>query len=336
LVLAHSYAYPGSSVADPAVLYLVRIPLIQLLFDLGYKQTPKAHLRESRSLTLSTRWIPESPRWLISKDRADEALTMLGKYHANGNIDDAVVQFEYLEIKETIRLEFLYKKTSRYWDFLKTKGNRWRFSILISLGLISQWSGNALLSYYSNIIYESVGIESANTKLGLDGGNKALSLIVCITSALLVERVGRRPLFLISTTGMLLFFTAMTIVGARYTANPSDALGIVFILFIWLHGVAYAIAWSGLLVAYTVEVLPFKLRAKGLTIMNVSVQAALTMNNYVNPLAIGEGEPWENSGWKLYSIYTVWIFFELVWVYFVYPETRYVETYCLRHTVLLY
>ncbi|ETN40064.1 uncharacterized protein HMPREF1541_04339 [Cyphellophora europaea CBS 101466] len=267
-------------------------------------------------------WIPESPRWLISKDRTDEALNMLGKYHANGNINDPTVQFEYAEIKETLRLEFLYRKSSRYIDFIKTKGNRYRLAIIISLGLISQWSGNGLLSYYSNLIFESVGITSANTKLGLDGGNKALSLIVSITCAMLIDRVGRRPLFLAATTGMLLFFTALTIVGARYTANPSDGLGIVFIVFIWLHGVAYALAWSGLLVAYTVEILPFKLRAKGLTIMNVAVQVALVINNYVNPLAIGTGEPWEKTGWKLYCIYTVWIAIELIWVFFMYPETK--------------
>lgn len=121
---------------------------------------------------------------------------MLGKYHANGNCDDAVVQFEYHEMKETIRLELQAKKTSSYLDFLKTKGNRSRLLLIVSAGLFSQWSGNALFSYYANKIYDSVGIVEADTKLGLDGGNKIMSLIVSITCALLCDRVGRRPLFL--------------------------------------------------------------------------------------------------------------------------------------------
>jgi len=72
---------------------------------------------------------------------------MLGKYHADGNTNDPIVQFEYAEIKETIRLEFLAKKTSSYLDFFKTKGNRYRLFLIISAGLFSQWSGNALFSY---------------------------------------------------------------------------------------------------------------------------------------------------------------------------------------------
>lgn len=82
---------------------------------------------------------------------------------------------------------------------------------------------------------------------------------------------------------MLLFFMAATIAGSQYSKTGDQGTGIAVITFFWLHGVAYALAWSGLLVAYTVEVLPFKLRAKGLVIMNVSVQVALVINNYVNP-----------------------------------------------------
>ena len=269
-------------------------------------------------------FVPESPRWLISKDRNDEALAMLGKYHADGNTNDPTVQFEYNEIRETLRLEFLYRKSSRYIDFLKTKGNRWRFSIIVSLGFFSQWSGNGILSYYSNTVYNSVGITSTTSKLGLDAGNKVMSLIISITCAMLIDRTGRRPLFLLATAGMFLFFLALTITGSQYSKNPTNSVGILAVVWIWLHGVAYMLAWSGLLVAFTVEVLPYKLRAKGLTVMNVCVQAALVMNQYVNPLAIDKGSPWEKTGWKLYCIYTVWIFFELVFVFFAYPETRYV------------
>lgn len=47
--------------------------------------------------------------------------------------------------------------------------------------------------------------------------------------------------------------------------------------FIWIFDIFYSIAWSGLLVAYSLEILPFRLRAKGLMIMNITVQAILAI-----------------------------------------------------------
>lgn len=112
-------------------------------------------------------FIPESPRWLISKERYSEALEILGKYHANGDINNPTVQFEYQEIKETLRLEFLYTKTSSYLDFFKTRGNRYRLLLIISLGLFSQWSGNSLVSYYAVDVYKSIGITDDDTQIGV-------------------------------------------------------------------------------------------------------------------------------------------------------------------------
>ena len=109
--------------------------------------------------------VPESPRWLISKERHDEALTTLAKYHANGNTHNATVQFEFREIKETLRLEFEYKKSSSYLDFFRTRGNRYRLALLVSLGVISQYSGNALFSNYMNLIYNSMGITQQGQKI---------------------------------------------------------------------------------------------------------------------------------------------------------------------------
>jgi sugar porter (SP) family MFS transporter len=246
-------------------------------------------------------WIPESPRWLISKERNEEALAMLGKYHANGDINDPTVQFEYAEIKETLRLEFMYRKTSTYLDFFKTKGNRYRLMLLASLGLFSQWSGNGLVSYYATDVYKTIGITDADTQLGLNGGLTILSLIVSVSCALLIDRVGRRPLFITATASMCATFIIWTICSSQQQAHKSQAAGRAVIAMIWIFSVAYALAWSGLLVAYTVEILPFKIRAKGLMIMNLFIQVALTINQYVNPY----GFQYLIPAWKFYTIYAV-------------------------------
>ncbi|KAK3047362.1 hypothetical protein LTR09_011234 [Extremus antarcticus] len=56
--------------------------------------------------------------------------------------------------------------------------------------------------------------------------------------------------------------------------------------------------------------------------MNLAVQVALTINNYVNPIPITEGGAWYGQNWKLFAVYSGWVFLELIWVYFMYVETR--------------
>jgi sugar porter (SP) family MFS transporter len=284
-------------------------------------------------------WVPESPRWLISKERYEEAESMLAFYHAEGDRNNATVQFSYQEMRETIRMEQDAKTNSSYMDFLKTKGNRWRLAILISLGIISQYSGNALFSNYINLVYTGAGIKDQNQKLGLSAGERFLYLGVALYSATLIDKVGRRPLFLAATTGMVVSFICWTITCAIYenSGELNKGAGYAQIPFVWIYGVCYAFAWSGLLVAYALEILPYALRAKGLMIMNITVQAILAIGGQTNPVA------WKRlpKHWNLALFYTVslstdtqiiraqtltdsqcWITVELVWVYFVYPETK--------------
>lgn len=247
-------------------------------------------------------WVPESPRFLIAKDKHEAALAILAKYHGNGNANHPTVQFEYREIKETLRLEMEHKKTSSYADFFKTKGNRYRLAVLLSLGIFSQWSGNAIISNYVSKLYDTAGVTDSNQKLGLSGGQTILSLIVSVTMAMLVDKVGRRPMFLAATGGMFGTFVFWTLTSGLYDEQNAPGANYAMIVFIWLFGIMYSLAWSGLLVGYAIEILPYKLRAKGLMILNVSIQAALTLNVYANPLAF---DYFEGHTWKFYLIYTV-------------------------------
>lgn len=87
----------------------------------------------------------ESPRWLVSKDRADEARANLAKTHCGGDINHPLVSFEMVEIEETLKAEKEANETTSWADLWATPGNRHRLWICVSLGIFAQWSGeNAL------------------------------------------------------------------------------------------------------------------------------------------------------------------------------------------------
>jgi len=49
-------------------------------------------------------FFPESPRWLAGQERWEECLGVLAAIHAKGNRDDPIVQAEYLEVQEAVRV----------------------------------------------------------------------------------------------------------------------------------------------------------------------------------------------------------------------------------------
>lgn len=136
----------------------------------------------------------------------------------------------------------------------------------------------------------------------LSAGLTSLALVISVTMAMLVDKFGRRPTFLASTGGMFVTFVFWTLTAALYEEKGAPGASSAMIFFIWLFQVMYSMAWSGLLVGYSIEILPYKLRAKGIFIMQLSVTAALALNNYANPVAF---DAFKGSNWKLYLIYTV-------------------------------
>jgi hypothetical protein len=112
--------------------------------------------------------LPESPRYLISKDRDDEAFAILVKYHAEGDRDSVFVRAEMAQIKTTIKTELEYAKQS-WFDMLKTSGMRKRVYIASMIGLFAQWSGNTLLSYYLSDILDMMGWTTIHAKTRING-----------------------------------------------------------------------------------------------------------------------------------------------------------------------
>lgn len=81
---------------------------------------------------------------LCFRGREQEALETLAYYHADGHVNDPLIQFEYNEICTAIEHEKIQKQTG-WVQLFRTPGNRRRLRIIIAIAFFSQWSGNGLV-----------------------------------------------------------------------------------------------------------------------------------------------------------------------------------------------
>ncbi|KAH9850352.1 general substrate transporter [Lenzites betulinus] len=263
-------------------------------------------------------WIvPESPRFLVSKGLESRAAASLARFHSVTNDErDPLIMFEMAQIRHALKMEKEIASSTSFKTLFATPGNRRRMWIIISLAVFSQWSGNGLVSYYINLVLDGVGITDAGTKAAINGGLQIWNLIAATTGAMLVERLGRRTLFIISNVGMLIDFCAWTLTTALFNTTGNTIAARATIPFIFIFYFFYDIAYTPMIVAYTLEILPFNIRAKGFAVMNFVLSLTLAFNQFVNPWAL------DALGWKYYLVYCSWLIIELVFVVVFIIETK--------------
>jgi MFS family permease len=132
-------------------------------------------------------------------------------------------------------------------------------------------------------------------QLLINGILQIWNLAWALLASSMVERFGRRLLFLTSVILMTVFFTLQTICTARFQIDGNEAAAHSVIAFIFLYYAAYDLAFTPLIVTYTLEILPYNIRAKGFTIFNFTISLALIFNQYVNPIALGALHPYPPS-----------------------------------------
>ncbi|KAF3902761.1 hypothetical protein AA313_de0203752 [Arthrobotrys entomopaga] len=203
-------------------------------------------------------WMPESPRYLIQKDRIEEAQAFFIKYHAEGDTNSELVKAEIVQVQTAIQLELEHEKLG-WRELFRTAGNRKRSLITGFLGLFTQWSGNTLISYYLVQILNQAGITNKGTQARINLGQTCWQLV----------------------NGTII---ALTI--------PSSFLQ-----------------------SFLVELWPFHIRSNGIAFFQVFGRLAGFFNQFVNPIALSA------ISWKYYITYCVWLGFEIVFIYFLFPET---------------
>lgn len=189
-------------------------------------------------------------------------------------------------------------------------------TIILALAFFSQWSGNGLVSFYLKKVFEAIGITHPPTQLRINGLLQLWNLLWALGASFLVDRAGRRPLFLASATGMLVCFALQTACAAAFAATQSTSAAYLDVLFIFLFYASYDLAFSPLVVSYTLEILPYRLRARGFAAFHVVLSLSVVVNQYVNAVAL------EWFGWRYYLVYVGLLAFEVGFLYFRVVETK--------------
>jgi MFS family permease len=114
------------------------------------------------------------------------------------------------QIQSTIKIELEHAKMS-WLDLLKTAGMRRRILIAAFLGLFTQMSGNTLISYNQSKLFDTMGYTKSWLKTRLSLAYNVWGLITSTIAAILVGRLPRRLMFMISSGTMLMIFIGFAV-----------------------------------------------------------------------------------------------------------------------------
>ncbi|KAL0941966.1 Quinate permease 6 [Colletotrichum truncatum] len=261
-------------------------------------------------------FIPESPRWLISRRKDVEGAR---KALARVRSETDKVEEEIRAIREAI--EYEKEAQSEGWKaylaLFKDPSIRKRLYITFFINVGQQLSGQGTLNSYSSTIYAKV-FKDSNTINLINALNATFGILFTLNAVWTVDRYGRKFLFLVGACGMAMCTMLIPVVGLTTpgTQEKSQPVGIAITFLAFLFAFFYKPTWGATTWTYTSEVFPLNVRGPAVG-MSVQMQGvANTIFQQFFPIF------YQNEGLKTFFFFMTTNVCLACVVYFILPETK--------------
>ena len=197
-------------------------------------------------------FIPESPRWLLDKKRAEQARAILAKVAG-----DTFAIDESAAIRESLAGE------ESSWRELFSARLRMPLILGISLAILQQVTGINVFMYFGTTIFNNMssktGVDAGMLAQAVIGGSCVLFTLIAIAT---VDQWGRKPLMFLGTAGMMLSLIAMGIMAQTMT-DPTAA-STAMLGFIILYIACFGLSVGPVVWVILAEIFPTAVRGRAL------------------------------------------------------------------------
>ena len=214
--------------------------------------------------------IPESPRYLVATYRIPEARKVLSMLLGEKNLEITITR-----IQETLKAE----KPPSWRDLRKPTGGLYGIVwVGVGLSVFQQFVGINVIFYYSNVLWEAVGFKESSS-FTITVITSIVNILTTLIAIALIDKVGRKPLLLIGSTGMAITLATMAIIfqsAQLIDGKPhlGDVAGPIALVAANLFVVAFGMSWGPVVWVLLGEMFPNRIRAAALGLAAAAQWAA--------------------------------------------------------------
>ncbi|THZ42234.1 MFS general substrate transporter [Aureobasidium pullulans] len=259
-------------------------------------------------------FIPESPRWLIVRGEEAHAQEVLAIMDGDEDLDKAAVAAQ--EIRLVIANEEAAYPRNAWREILSGPANRRRLLLLVVFGAMINTLGNFIVSFYLSKILDQAGIQETYKQTQINIILSCWSFAIAILGSFMLDIMGRRLQTLVGLSGMII---TLYIIGGliKHYGESTDTSGIYGTLaVIFLFQGFYAFSITPMTSLYPTEICQYKLRTAGTAIFRLLDSGCGLMASFAMSFAMSD------LGWKFYLINASWDVMFLVFVFFLFVETK--------------